>query len=136
MKRVFLDANIIIGLLYEGDRLHRDATLAANIALKRYHTFISPATFVICQRKIRKLVHPRQRNSALKTLLAFNYCTENQAVMNLVAKAKFHNKEDALQYFSALTEKPDAIVTEDVHDFQPYASIPVYHPVEFIQMHV
>lgn len=135
MKNIFLDTNIIIGLLYENDRIHRESTAVVDIVLKRYKAYISPSTFVNCHRKLRKLIRDsKERNRAIVLLLTFNYSSENQWIMDQVRDADFHNLEDALQYFSALTIEPDAIVTEDVHDFQPYSKVPVFHPLEFLQL--
>lgn len=47
-------------------------------------------------------------------------------------KSDFSDFEDAMQYFSAQSQKVDYIVTRNKKDFAP-ATIPVFEPQEFIE---
>ena len=41
--------------------------------------------------------------------------------------------EDALQYYSAMTEQADMIITRNGKDFK-HATIPIYTPVQFLEL--
>ena len=48
-------------------------------------------------------------------------------------QSDFKDKEDAYQYFTALHNEMDLIITRNKKDYEPYAkAIPVYTPSEFL----
>lgn len=137
MTHIFLDANIIIGLLYEKDRIHTVASQTVHIALKHYHCYISPITLAIAHHKIKKLVSNKaERERANQLILStFHFSSITTTTMEEIKMfSAFHDLEDALQYYSARTINPVGIVTEDAADFAPYSQIPIYTPYEFIQL--
>jgi len=72
-------------------------------------------------------------NSRLrKPSLTSTAITVNDEMMREAQHSAFHDKEDALQYYSALYAGADMIITFNVHDFQPYSSLQVMHPAEFL----
>ena len=62
-----------------------------------------------------------------------NVTTVDAAVVRQALDSSFTDFEDALQYFSAMTEDADIIVTRNGSDFT-HAEIPVQTPAQFLDM--
>ena len=133
--KILLDANIVIALMFQKDELHEEATVAAKLAGSRFEIMLSTATFMIACYYINKQIKSQENKAAaFNNLFLFQFTSEDDAVIRQVQQSRFHDKEDALQYFSALKSGVDAILTFNVHDYYPYSEeIEIYHPVEFIQ---
>ena len=132
MKKIFLDTNVVVDLLGKRDPFYKDAvkifTLAYN---KKVTLFVSPLTYATASYLLRK-----QGNNQVRMLLRnFRQLSKvtmaNELVVDNALASSFEDFEDALQYYSALTQKVDAIVTRNVSDFMQ-ASIPVLTPEEFL----
>ncbi len=138
MKRVLLDANVMIGVMFKGDERHREAVAAAWLAGKISNLLLSPATFIILnyyiQKDFKRTKNKTLKDTRLRNLFRFKYTAIDDAVIRQAERSSFHDKEDALQYYSALHAGAGAIITFDVHDFYPYASeLKIYAPIEFVQ---
>jgi predicted nucleic acid-binding protein len=120
MKKIFLDANIIVDFL-DGSSKYHQSTLTLIMELKKQNVslFISPATFIIANHLVYKYTRNRSdANKKLKALLKyFKFTTEDHKVMEEVVASKFDDLEDAVQYFSAMTISPDFIITHNNVDF-------------------
>lgn len=120
MKKLFLDANVVVDFVDSSSKFHI-VTVELIRALRKQDVklFISPSTFVIVNHLLYKYIRNRdianQRMNFLSQL--FQYSSEDQLVMDEVAKSDFSDLEDAVQYFSAKTIKPDFIVTHNNKDF-------------------
>lgn len=132
MKKIFLDTNVVVDLLGKRDPFYKDAvkifTLAYN---KKVILFVSPLTYATASYLLRK-----QGNNQVRMLLRnFRQLSKvtitNELVVDNALASSFEDFEDALQYYSALTQKVDVIVTRNVSDFMQ-ASIPVLTPEEFL----
>lgn len=132
MKKIFLDTNVVVDLLSKRDPFYKDAvkifTLAYN---KKVTLFVSPLTYATASYLLRK-----QGNNQVRMLLRnFRQLSKvaiaNELVVDNALASSFDDFEDALQYYSALTQKVDVIVTRNVSDFMQ-ASIPVLTPEEFL----
>lgn len=137
MKRIFLDANVIIDFLNKSSLHHQQAKQTVAIIRKHYgQPFISTTTFAIAYYMFGKYVSKKSvLNKIIKEVFSeFNFTTENHKTMNEVLDSKFPDLEDALQYFSAVALPADLIITRNVHDYY-LSKIPVLLPVEFIEFY-
>lgn len=57
---------------------------------------------------------------------------DSQTIDESIASA-FGDFEDAMQYYSALREQADVIITRNKDDYEA-AQIPIYEPQEFLDM--
>lgn len=93
--------------------------------------YISPLTYATAAYILRK--HPVEK---LRILLA-NLCKlshvtlVDERIVDNALTSEFKDFEDALQYYSALKENVDAIVTRNVKDFS-LSKLPVMTPDEFL----
>ena len=136
MKYVFLDANVVIDALLEVDE-HMDAalrilSLADQGVIEVCCSSLSLATASYFMEKA-KMVH----SQIVERLNIFcDYCTPSRVDAVVVRQAldsTFTDFEDALQYYSALTEEADIIVTRNGRDFA-HSTLPVLTPTEFLAM--
>lgn len=134
MRKIFLDANIIIDLVNSGNKSHTDAVFLFNELLKqKIKVYVSPTTFAITYYFLNKNIRDSVKlNKAVVKLFAnFSFTREDDVIMSKVLKSSFSDLEDALQYYSALDSGADFIISHNQHDFIN-SSIPVYHPLQYI----
>lgn len=93
----------------------------------------SPVTFAITYYFFGKqLKNNKLLNEKIKRLFKlFEFTQDNAAMMEQVMQSPFKDLEDALQFYSALDAKADAIITKNYFDFSE-STIPVYHPLQYI----
>ena len=134
MKRIFIDANIVIDALLEREEWMDDAFLLLSLAdrgdIEVYCSSLSLATASYFMERV-KMPHEMMMD---KLDVFCQLCTPSRVDVSVVRQAihsSFTDFEDALQYFSALTIKADAIITRNGKDFAA-SKIPVMTAAEFL----
>jgi hypothetical protein len=120
MKKLFFDANLVVDFMDGTSKYHVITVELIRVLRKQgIKLFISPSTFVIVNHLVYKYIKNREIANQKMNFLSqlFQYSTEDQWVMDEVSKSDFSNLEDAVQYFSAKTIKPDFIITHNNKDF-------------------
>lgn len=132
MTKLFLDTNIVIDLLDKREPFCHAATKLFTLAYhKKVALYISPITYATANYLLRK--HGKEEVKALLTnlrRLSHVTTTDEQTVDNALTSS-FNDYEDALQYYSALHKKVDAIITRNIKDFSA-ATIPVMTAEDFL----
>jgi predicted nucleic acid-binding protein len=136
MKRVFVDANIVIDLLCERYPWFPNVMRIFNMAdigqIELYCSAISLGTASYLME-----THKMSTQDIFYTIdLLCQICTPTKVDFSVVKQAlnsDFTDFEDALQYYSAKTVDADCIVTRNKKDFGP-SEIPVYTLDEFISI--
>lgn len=132
MKTVFLDTNVVIDLLDKREGFYPTAVKLFTLAYKgELSLYISPLTYATAAYILRK--HPVEK---LRILLAnlrklSHVALVDERIVDNALTSEFKDFEDALQYYSALKEDVDAIVTRNVKDFS-LSKLPVMTPDEFL----
>ena len=132
MKKIFLDTNVVIDLLDKREGFYPSAVKLFTLAYKgELSIYISPLTYATAAYILRK--HPVER---LRILLAnlrklSHVALADERTIDDALSSEFKDFEDALQYYSALTENVDAIVTRNIKDFS-LSKLPVLTPGEFL----
>ncbi len=137
MKKIFLDANVIIDLLDKSSIYHLESKELLRIIRKFYgKPYISPTTFAIAYYVFGKTLKQKKwLNKTVNEIFSnFHYTSEDQGIMDRVLSTKFSDYEDALQYFSASSSAVNLIITRNVHDYH-LSKIPVLLPAEFIELY-
>jgi PIN domain. len=134
MQKILLDTNIIIDFLGERkdfyDAAAKIITLADRKKIKMYVSVVSMATtyYVLAKYENKK--------AALEKVRKFKVLCEissmNNEVFEKALNAQFDDFEDALQYFSAVENSCDLIITRNEKDFKT-ALIPVMNPESYLQ---
>lgn len=134
MQKILLDTNIIIDFLGERKNFYDPAakiiTLADRKKIKIYVSAVSMA------RAYYVLAKYENKKAALEKVRKFKVLCEislmNNEVFEKALNAQFDDFEDALQYFSAVENRCDLIITRNEKDFKT-ALIPVMNPENYLQ---
>ena len=134
MTKLFLDTNIVIDLLDKHEPFYHAAIKLFTMAYhKKVILYISPITYATASYLLRK--HGQEEVKGLLTNLRrlSRVTTTDEKTVDDALSSSFDDYEDALQYYSALHKKADAIITRNTNDFSA-ATIPVMTAEEFIGM--
>ena len=133
MERVFVDTNIVIDLLARREPFYRSAQeLFTRADRKKLQLSISALTFANAYYSIlrhHKDIIARKHLANFKLLV--NVLTVDDKCINLALASDFEDFEDGLQYFVALENKSEVIITRNKKDFKS-AHIPVMSAEEFL----
>lgn len=134
MENIFVDTNIIIDLLAKRDLFYKDAQALFTLSDKReIQLCISSLSFANAYYSIVK--HHKDID-AKKYLAKFKVLVkvlplEDKAI-ELALASDFNDFEDGLQYFIAMDNESDIIITRNKKDFKN-AKIPVMTAGEYIR---
>lgn len=135
MKKIFLDANVVIDYINQDSKDHLIAKACIKIVRDYYgKPVVSPFTFLITNHLAGKYAKDKRwHRLQMQTLFGgFEMTSFRSTDVRIVFDGEFLDLEDGLQHACAVLAKAALIVTKDVHDF--YASeIPVVHPQDFVQ---
>ena len=134
MERVFVDTNIVLDLLQKRDEFYSDAqdlfTLADKKELKLY---VSALTIANTHYLLSKFYNS---NEARKILLKFKVLVEvlavNDKIIDLSLASDFNDFEDGLQYYTAIENNIELILTRNKKDFKN-STLPVLTAREFLR---
>jgi predicted nucleic acid-binding protein len=118
--RALIDTNILLDFLLQREPFFQDADLLFQaIATEQVIGHVTATTltdvFYISRRHTRSIERARQAVS--ETLIAMAICPIDRAVLESALDSDFADFEDAVQIFSAVAQKLDAIVTRDRQGF-------------------
>ncbi|MDP4700792.1 MAG: PIN domain-containing protein [Saprospiraceae bacterium] len=134
MQNIFVDTNIIIDLLAKRDLFYKDAQALFTLSDKKeIQLCISSLSFANAYYSIVK--HHKDID-AKKYLAKFKVLVkvlplEDKAI-ELALASDFNDFEDGLQYFIAMDNESDIIITRNKKDFKN-AKIPVMTAGEYIR---
>lgn len=133
--KVFFDTNIMIDVIGRREEFcepsMRIMSLAERGLIGVYVSALSYATASFILGKYNKdmdIFNEFSKFMKITTATLVDSTTVEQSV-----KSEFKDFEDAMQYFSAMNENVDYIITRNKKDFEASA-IPVFEPQEFVDM--
>ena len=120
MEKIFVDTNIVLDLLQKRDEFYFDAqdlfTLADKKELKLY---VSALTIANAHYLLSKFYNS---NGARKILLKFKVLVEvlavNDKIIDLSLASDFNDFEDGIQYYTAIENNMELILTRNKKDFK------------------
>jgi len=134
MKKIFLDANVVIDYMDASSRDHATAVECIKIIRRHFgRPTVSPITFIIADFLLGKFAKNKEwhKKQMQLTFSGFNISDIKASFIDNIFKTHFVDIEDGLQYQCALNEKAFVIITRDINDFFD-AKIPVVHPIDFV----
>ncbi len=136
MKQLFLDTNIILDLLAKRDPFYDDAAVLFSLADKKIvELFVSSLTFANTNYILLKQLKPEEAKRVLRKLkVLVNVLSLDDKIIELALNDKdFKDYEDALQYYTAIENGKDVIITRNKKDFHK-AKLPIITAGEFIKL--
>ena len=135
--KIFLDTNILIDYLSRREPFFEPAALLLQLGKrKKCQLMVSSLSFATASFILQ--AHYKMSHRAIVTLFAkiVDLChitTVNTHTVQDAIESDFEDFEDALQYYSAMNEKADCIVTRNKQDFST-SKIAVYAPMELMSI--
>ncbi len=133
MVRIFLDTNVVLDLLAKRQPFYAEAKLFLGLhsnGLARLQIAeCSLGNLYYLAFNVYKL--PYAEFTLGELIEACEILSGGKQVIYSSLSSNFKDKEDALQYYTALANKSDFIITRDKKDFKHAAHIPVMTPQEF-----
>jgi predicted nucleic acid-binding protein len=134
MENVFVDTNIIIDLLAKREPFYKDAqvlfTLSDKKEIQLYISSLSFANAYYSIVKHHKDIDTKKYLAKFKVLVKI-LPLEDKAI-ELALASDFNEFEDGLQYFIAMENESDIIITRNKKDFKN-SKIPVMTAGEYIR---
>lgn len=132
MTKLFLDTNIVVDLLERREPFCHDAvhlfTMAYN---KQVQLIVSPMTFATVSFLLHKHGSQGVRNLLGNFRQLSHVATVNERTVDDSLASQFNDFEDAMQYYTALKAKVDAIITRNGKDFT-HSKLPVMTAGEYL----
>ena len=135
MNRIYLDTNIIIDFLAGRQEFFDEArqlfSLADQGELKLYISSLSLINANYILEKTPKLIDAKKILGKFKVLVIV--LPLNDKLIDLAISSDFKDFENAVQYFTAIENDMDLILTRNKKDFKP-STLPVLTAKEFLQI--
>ena len=134
MSRLLIDTNIVIDLLSKRDKFYDEAAdLFSRADKKELELSISSLTFANTNYILSKLKSEKEAREILRKfkVLVELLSLDDKITELALSDDNFRNFEDGLQYYSAIENQIDVIITRNKKDFKN-SKIPVLTAKEFL----
>ena len=134
MTRVLIDSNIVIDLLSKRSPFYEEAAILFSLADKGEVTLvISSLTFAITNYILSKLKSAKKAREILRKfkVLVEIADLDDKIIELALSDDRFFDFEDGLQYYSAIENEAEVIITRNKKDFK-YSQIPVLSAREYM----
>jgi predicted nucleic acid-binding protein len=134
MKNIFLDTNIVLDLLAHRMPFYTEAAKLFSLADKKRIKLSISALCLADSNYILSKQHPEMevRKVLRKFKVLVNVLPLDDKISELALNSDFRDFEDAIQYFTAIENDQDLIITRNQPDFKE-SKIPVMTAGEFIK---
>lgn len=131
--KIFVDSDVILDVLLERTGFEFSKELLSHIEEKRFIAVTSPIVFTNSFYIISKLKNEKKAWISLQKLrLIFSLTKISQKNIDKALASEFDDFEDAVQYYAALEEKVDFLVTRNKKDYNTASELPIMSPEEFL----
>lgn len=134
MIRLLIDTNIVIDLLAEREEFYREAATLFSLADKNMITLtVSALTFANTNYILSKLKKEKEARTILRKfkVLVQTLALDDKVTELALNDDNFPDFEDGLQYYSALENEIDIIITRNQKDLK-ISKIPVMSAKEYL----
>jgi predicted nucleic acid-binding protein len=134
MSKLLIDTNIVLDLLAKREPFYNSAALIFSLADKnKLEIAISSLTFANTNYVLSRLKSAKDAREILRRFrILIKVLSLNDKIVDLALNDNnFKDFEDGLQYYSAIENDLDFIITRDLQDFKE-AKIPVMTAEEYL----
>lgn len=135
MKKLFVDTNIVIDLLSRRVSFFEEAAALFSLAdRKQIELSVSSLTIANTSYALLRQMDSNKAKSILRKLrLILNILQLDDKIIGLALNDEtFSDFEDGLQYFTAIENEQELIITRNLKDFK-YSKIPTMTAKQFIE---
>ena len=133
MEKLLIDTNIVIDLLAKREDFYREAQELFTLAdEKNISLFISSLTLANTHYVLSKYLNTREtRKVLIKFKVLVKVLPLEDKIMEWALSSDFNDFEDAIQYYTALDNKLDIVITRDKKGFK-MSELPVLTAREYL----
>jgi predicted nucleic acid-binding protein len=118
MDRLFIDSDVILDLIQEREHYPEALRLFTLLEENKAQGYVSPLAFANLFYILRKQESNQFAIAVLARIKALlQVLTINEKIVALALSSGFKDFEDAIQYYSALEEKLDYLITRNKKDY-------------------
>ena len=135
MDKLLIDTNIVIDLLTKRKEFYKPASILFTFAdYNEIELAISSLTFANTFYILSKELSNNKTKEILRKLkLLVKILPMDDKIIDLSLNSDFKDFEDAIQYYTAIENKSEIIITRNLKDFK-YATIPVMTANDYLAM--
>ena len=135
MNKLFIDSDILIDLLAKRTYYEEALKLLSIITENKAKAYTTPLALANVNYIITKFGNKQKSRKALKTLRKnMSILTMDEKVFDKALDSSFPDFEDALQYFSAVNQDIDFIITRNKKDYSK-GNLKVVTAGEYLNIH-
>ena len=134
MKRLLIDTNIVIDVLSKRDGFYEDAAVLFSLGDRnQLQLTISSLTLANTNYILTRLTSAKESREILRKfkVLVEVLSLDDKITELALSDERFTDFEDGLQYYSALENQIDVIITRNKKDFKN-SKLPVLTPKEYL----
>lgn len=134
MSKILIDTNIVIDLLAQREPFYKSAAQLFSLADKqKLELSISSLTFANTNYVLSRLISTQEAREILRRFrILIKVLQLNDKLIDLALNDNnFKDFEDGLQYYTAIENEQDIIITRDLKDFKE-SKIPVMTANEYL----
>ena len=134
MKKIYFDNDVILDISIKRELDIKDSVVLLNLVeAGLFKGYTSSVIFTNTYYIQRKLVgHEISINFLKKLRLLLAILNVGDLIIQKALESEFRDFEDAVQYFAAVENKMDCIITRNVEDYKN-STVPIYTPKEFLK---
>jgi len=134
MKKIYFDNDVILDISIKRELDIKDSVVLLNLVeAGLFKGYTSSVIFTNTYYIQRKLVgHEISINFLKKLRLLLTILNVGDLIIQKALESEFRDFEDAVQYFAAVENKMDCIITRNVEDYKN-STVPIYTPKEFLK---
>jgi len=135
MKKIYFDNDVILDISIKRELDIKDSVVLLNLVeAGLFKGYTSSVIFTNTYYIQRKLVgHEISINFLKKLRLLLAILNVGDLIIQKALESEFSDFEDAVQYFTAIENKMDCIITRNVEDYKN-STVPIYTPKEFLKI--
>ncbi|MGK7396454.1 MAG: type II toxin-antitoxin system VapC family toxin [Candidatus Cyclobacteriaceae bacterium M3_2C_046] len=136
MRQLFIDTNIVIDLLSKRELYYEEAAILFSMAdRKEIELSVSSLTIANTSYVLLRQMDSHKAKSILRKLrLIVKVLSLDDKIVGLALNDEnFWDFEDGLQYFTAIENEQDLIITRNLKDFKS-SKLPIMTAKQFIEM--
>lgn len=135
MKKVFVDTNIVIDLLSKREPFYEESAGLFSLAdQKIIEIYISSLSITNTSYTLLQQTNPKKAKEILRKLrlIVKVLALDNKIIGLALNDDSFSDFEDGLQYYTAIENDMDLIITRNLKDFKA-SKLPVMTALQFIK---
>ena len=134
MRSLLIDTNIILDLLAKRHPFYDFAAEVFSLAdTKKIELYTSSISIINTNYILSKILPEKEVREILRKFrILVKVLSCDEKIIDLGLNSSFKDYEDAVQYFTAIENQMDGILTRNVKDFKS-SKIPVMTPEEFLK---